>query len=105
VVASRPVVMQKIRHRVPSAGRALSCLQDQGFGLICHLSVSARVLDHAVTHCQLLATVELLNELVSTLLSGKFHPYVSRAERESLLDSQLPLVELVEPVQTVRDDV
>ena len=53
-------------------------------GLIWPPSVPGRALDHAVAHCQLLASVELLDELVSTLLSTKFDPYLSRAEREQL---------------------
>jgi uncharacterized protein len=65
-------------------------------------SVPGRVLDHAVTHCQLLGSVELLEELVSTFLSGRFDPYVPRAEREMLLERLIPLMELVEPVQVVR---
>src|SRR5688572_1138291 len=71
-------------------------------GLIWPASAPGRALDHALAHCQLVASVELLDELVSTLLSPKFDPYLSRAEREALLESLFPLVELVEPVQTVR---
>ena len=71
-------------------------------GLMWPSSVPGRVLDHAITHCQLLASVQLLDELVTTLLSEKFDDYVSRGNREALLEQLLPLVELVEHVQTVR---
>jgi hypothetical protein len=50
-------------------------------------------LDHAVEQDQLLASRETRLELIEKLLSAKFDPYVSRADREALLARLAPLVE------------
>ena len=65
-------------------------------------SSPGRALDHALAHGQLVGSLDLVDELVATLLSGKFDAYVSRPHRDSLLERLFPLIELVEPVQAVR---
>lgn len=71
-------------------------------GLIWPPSVPGRVLDHAVIHCRLLASMAMVDELVTTLLADKFDDYVSRTDREAALERLLPLVEIVEVVSLVR---
>ena len=71
-------------------------------GLLSSTSPPARVLELAVRHGQLLATVETQQELVRTMLSKRFDRYVSRAQREALLVRLAPLVELVASTQVVR---
>ncbi len=71
-------------------------------GLLSSASPPARVLDLAVRHGQLLATVDTQQELVRTMLSTRFDRDVSRARREALLVRLAPLVELVASTQVVR---
>lgn len=71
-------------------------------GLIWPPSVPGRVLDYALIHCRLLASVAMLDELVATLLADKFDDYVSRTDREAALERLLPLMEIVEVVSIVR---
>lgn len=71
-------------------------------GVIWPPSVPGRVVDHAVAHCQLLASLETLEELVTTLLSSRFEPYMVRGNREAALDRLMTLIEIVEPIQVVR---
>lgn len=70
-------------------------------GLLSSTSVPAKVVEHVVLNCQLVATSETQQELVSRLLSPKFDRYVSRKKREELLLRLAPVVELVERVQIV----
>lgn len=65
-------------------------------------SAPGRALDHAIARCQLVATVELVDELIATLLSAKFDAYVARSNREVMLERLIPVIELVEPVQVIR---
>ena len=71
-------------------------------GLLSSTFPPARVLELAVRHGQLLASVETQQELVRTMLSKRFDRYVSRARREALLVRIAPLVELVASTQMVR---
>src|SRR5688572_1029867 len=71
-------------------------------GLVWPPSVPGRVLDHALVHCRLLASVAMLDELVATLLAEKFDDYVSRTDREAALERLLPLVDVIEVVRIVR---
>ena len=71
-------------------------------GLLSATSPPARVLELAVRHGQLLASVDTQQELVRTMLSERFDRYVSRARREALLVRIAPLVELVASTQVVR---
>ena len=64
-------------------------------------STPARALGKAVSDGQLLCSTATLRELMETLLSPKFDPYVSREKRDALLLRLAPLVEIVEIVQTV----
>jgi len=71
-------------------------------GLIWPASVPGRVMDQAVAQCRLLASRDTLDELVTTLLSARFNPYLSRADRDVALERLIPLLELAEPIQIVR---
>jgi putative PIN family toxin of toxin-antitoxin system len=70
--------------------------------LLSSTSAPAKVVEHAVTQEQILASTETLRELIEKLLSPKFDRYVSRARREALLDRLAPNVEIVEIIQHVR---
>lgn len=65
-------------------------------------SMPARARDHALHHGQLIGTHDTLQEIVERLLSPKFDPYVSRADREILLRRLHPLMEIVPIVQVIR---
>jgi putative PIN family toxin of toxin-antitoxin system len=71
-------------------------------GLLSSTSAPGKVVEHAVTQEQILASTETLRELIEKLLSPKFDRYVSRARREALLDRLAPNVEIVEIIQHVR---
>lgn len=71
-------------------------------GLIWPASAPGRVMDLAVAQCRLLASRDTLDELVTTLLSARFDPYLSRADRDVALERLIPLLELAEPIQIVR---
>ena len=71
-------------------------------GMLSSASTPARAVERAVRHGQLLASLETARELATRLLSPKFDRYVARDQRESLLRSLGPLVELIEVLQTVR---
>jgi len=71
-------------------------------GALSNTSTPALALETAVRHGQLLASTATMRELMETLLSPKFDPYVSREQRDALLLRLAPLVEFVEIVQVVR---
>ena len=71
-------------------------------GLIWPPSVPGRMLDHALNHGRLLSSGDLLDELVATMLSAKFDPYLTRADREVALERLMPMLEIVEIVRIVR---
>ncbi len=61
-------------------------------------STPARALEKAISDGQLLCSTATLRELMETLLSPQFDPYVSREKRDALLLRLAPLVEIVEIV-------
>lgn len=65
-------------------------------------STPAPALERALRGGQLLASRATLKELMETLLSPRFDPYVSREKRDALLLRLAPVVEIVEVVQTVQ---
>ena len=69
-------------------------------GALSASSTPAAALEWAVTHDQLLASTATLLELMETLWSSKFDPYVTRNDREMLLQRLAPLVEIIEIVQS-----
>lgn len=71
-------------------------------GLLSTTSTPAQAVDKAVTHAQLVATVETLRELIEKLLAPKFDPYVRRERRDALLQRVASLVEIVEILQPIR---
>ena len=71
-------------------------------GALSTTSTPAGALEKAINEGQLLASTATLRELIERLLSAKFDPYVSREKRDALLLRLVPLVEMVEIVQTVR---
>jgi putative PIN family toxin of toxin-antitoxin system len=71
-------------------------------GLLWKESVPARVLDHAIAHGHLIATAATYQELYSRLLLKKFDVYVTRPERELLLESLAGVLTMVEAIRTIR---
>lgn len=71
-------------------------------GALANTSTPARALERAVHSGQLLASKDTLRELIETLRSKTFDPYVSLERRDALLLRLAPLLELVEIVQTLR---
>lgn len=71
-------------------------------GALSASSTPAAALEWVVTHDQLLASTETLLELMETLWSSKFDPYVTRNDREMLIQRLAPLVEIIEIVQTIQ---
>ena len=71
-------------------------------GLLSSSSKPARAVEQAISRDHLVATVETLKELIAKLLSPKFDRYVSRRQREELIDRLAPLIEIVDVVQVVR---
>lgn len=71
-------------------------------GALSTTSTPALALEHGLRHAQPLASTATLRELMETLPSTKFDPYVSREARDGLLLRLVPLLELVEIVQSVR---
>lgn len=71
-------------------------------GLLSATSIPARVVEHAITNGQLLASAATLRELMTKLFSPKFDRYVSRERRNALLLRLAALIEIVEIVQEVR---
>lgn len=71
-------------------------------GLLSSTSTPARVVERAIEHNQLLASIDTLRELMTKLLSPKFDRYVSRERRDALIERLGPNVEMVEIVQRVR---
>jgi putative PIN family toxin of toxin-antitoxin system len=68
-------------------------------GALSTTSTPARALERAVETGQLLASTATLRELIETLRSKKFDPYVSLDRRDALLLGLAPLIEIVEVVQ------
>src|SRR3989304_8093459 len=71
-------------------------------GLFSATSTPARVVEHAITRGQLLASTDTLRELMTKLLSPKFDRYVTRERRDALLVRLAPVIEIVEVVQELR---
>lgn len=71
-------------------------------GLLSSTSAPALAVEHAIEHGQLVASSATLRELMATLLSPKFDPYIARERRDALLFRLAPLIEIVQVVQTVR---
>jgi len=71
-------------------------------GVLSNTSIPALALEKAITDGQLLESTATLRELMETLLSSKFDPYVSRERRDALLLRLAPLIEIVTVVQEVR---
>jgi putative PIN family toxin of toxin-antitoxin system len=74
--------------------------------LLFESSTPARVLEHAFEHCQVIFTNDTQRELIATMTSAKLDRYVSAVEREQLLRTVMPLIELVsvwQPVRVCRD--
>ena len=71
-------------------------------GLLSTTSTPAQAIEKAVTTAQLIATRETLRELIETLDSPKFDPYVRRERREALLERVASLVEIVQVLQPIR---
>jgi uncharacterized protein len=71
-------------------------------GSLSSTSTPSAALERAIQHHQLLVSTETLRELMETLLSPKFDAYLTRTEREALLQRLAPLVEIVEIVQSVQ---
>ena len=65
-------------------------------------SVPARARNHALHYGRLVATEETLLEFVARLLSPKFDAYVSRAARETLLQTLHQVIEIVTVTQVVK---
>lgn len=65
-------------------------------------SVPAQARNHVVHHGKMVATEQTFAALTGRLLTPKFDRFVSRAERESLLRSLHPIVDVVSVVQVVR---
>jgi len=64
-------------------------------------SVPARARNHVVNHGKLIGTDATVREFVDKLLSSKFDPYVSRAARQTLVRTFLPIVEIVQSTQVI----
>ena len=70
-------------------------------GLLSSTSTPALAVERALEHGQLLASSATLRELMATLLSPKFDPYIASDRRDTLLLRLAPLIEIVEIIQTV----
>ncbi len=71
-------------------------------GLLSTTSTPARAVEHAISGGQLLASTDILRELMTKLLSPKFDRYVPRERRDSLLLRLAPLIEIIEVVQRIQ---
>ena len=71
-------------------------------GLLSTTSTPAQAVEKAVTKAQLVATLETLRELIKTLQSPKFDPYVPRERRDALLERVASLVEIIDVLQPIR---
>jgi putative PIN family toxin of toxin-antitoxin system len=75
-------------------------------GLLSTTSTPARALERAVTIGRLVATKETLRELIEKLSSSKFDRYVTRAQRDELLNLLAPVMDIIEvlqPIHAARD--
>ena len=70
--------------------------------LLFESSTPARVLAHAIAHCQLIFTNNTQRELIATMTSATLERYVPLAGREALLLRVAPLIELAAVWQLVR---
>ncbi len=59
-------------------------------------------MESAITDGQILASNSTLRELVEKFDSRKFDPYVSREQRDCLLQRLSPVLEIVEILQSIR---
>jgi putative PIN family toxin of toxin-antitoxin system len=71
-------------------------------GLFSTTSTPALAVEKAVTKAQLVATRETLRELIEKLLPPTFDRYVSRDQRETLVQRVTSLLEIVEVLQSIR---
>jgi uncharacterized protein len=71
-------------------------------GLFSTTSTPALAVEKAITKAQLVATTETLRELIEQVMQPKFDRYVSREQREVLIQRVAPLVEIIEVLQPVR---
>ena len=71
-------------------------------GLLSATSTPARAVEKAVTKAQLVATLETLRELIETLHSSKFDPYVRRERRDALLERVAAVAEIIHVLQSIR---
>jgi putative PIN family toxin of toxin-antitoxin system len=71
-------------------------------GLLSTTSTPARAVEKAVTKAQIVATIDTLRELIATLHSPKFDPYVRRERRDALLERLASVVEIVDVLQPIR---
>lgn len=71
-------------------------------GLLSTTSTPAQAVEKAVTKAQLVATLEILRELIEKLHSVKFDPYVGREGRDALLERVASIVEIIDVLQPIR---
>jgi putative PIN family toxin of toxin-antitoxin system len=71
-------------------------------GLFSITSTPALAVEKAVTHAQLVATIETLRELIEKVHSPKYDRYVRREQRDSLLERVASLVEIIDVIQSIR---
>jgi len=71
-------------------------------GLLLVPSTPARALETAIRLDEIVATLETLREFMAKLISPKFDRYVSREQRDQLLQRLAPVLEIVQVVQPVR---
>jgi putative PIN family toxin of toxin-antitoxin system len=71
-------------------------------GLFSTTSTPALAVEKAITKAQLVVTTETLRELIEQVMQPKFDRYVSREQREVLIQRVASLVEIIEVLQPVR---
>ena len=65
-------------------------------------SAPARLVDYAAMYGRMIGTDETTKELVSTLLSSKFHRFAPMIRRETFLQRLEPLIEIVPVIQRIK---